>query len=244
MHPQMGMPAACNLSYFNTNENDCAPSYGDLFGADLLWQCPDGSNSSATCASTESCVPGVPIGDSNNPVCQVGLSDLTPCCCPKAGCNVAPQFNWIVGVCKGAGCACSNYSANSCEPDGAPGTCATACSGAVVPCCFGNDVTPLVPYYDEGTHARVNYIASYQFNTTSGAWDIQPESSFNTDARFPSFDMMQPSGGLPPEQAWLAPQPGGSVFWSIGYYPAGVAGVGPPGAMFVLSTEDWFGGTW
>ena len=29
-----------------------------------------------------------------------------------------------------------------------------------------------------------------------------------------------------------------------GYYPAGVRGVGVPGAMFVLSTEDWFGATW
>ena len=240
----MGMPATCNLSYFNTDENNCAPSYADLFGADLLWQCPEGANTSSTCAGQGSCVPGVPIGDSTNPVCQVGLSDLTPCCCPKVGCSVEPLFNWIVGVCKGAGCACSNYTANSCEPDGAPGTCATSCTGASVPCCFGNDVTPLIPYYEEGTHARINYIASYQFNTTSSSWDIQPESSFNTDARFPSFDMMQPAGGLPAEQAWLAPQPGGSVFWSVGYYPAGVRGVGPPGAMFVMSTEDWFGGTW
>lgn len=53
-------------------------------------------------------------------------------------------------------------------------------------------------------------------------------------------------GGLPREQAWLAPQPGGSVFWSLGYYAAGggARGVGPPGAMFVLSTEEWWGGTW
>ena len=34
------------------------------------------------------------------------------------------------------------------------------------------------------------------------------------------------------------------MFWSVGYYPAGVRGVGPPGAMFVMSTEDWWGGTW
>jgi hypothetical protein len=39
--------------------------------------------------------------------------------------------------------------------------------------------------------------------------------------------------------------PGGTaVFWSVGYYPAGTRGVGPPGAMFVMSTEDWWGGTW
>jgi hypothetical protein len=35
-----------------------------------------------------------------------------------------------------------------------------------------------------------------------------------------------------------------TVFWSVGYYPAGTRGVGPPGAMFVMSTEDWWGGTW
>ncbi len=35
-----------------------------------------------------------------------------------------------------------------------------------------------------------------------------------------------------------------TVFWSLGYYPAGTRGVGPPGAMFVMSTEDWWGGTW
>jgi hypothetical protein len=29
-----------------------------------------------------------------------------------------------------------------------------------------------------------------------------------------------------------------------GYYPAGVQGVGGNAVMFVLSTEDWFGGTW
>jgi len=29
-----------------------------------------------------------------------------------------------------------------------------------------------------------------------------------------------------------------------GYYPAGVRGIGGSAVMFVLSTEDWFGGTW
>ena len=75
-------------------------------------------------------------------------------------------------------------------------------------------------------------------------WQMQPESSFNTDGRFPTYDLMRAYGGLDPSQAWLAPQPGGSVYWSLGYYPAGVRGVGRTGAMFVLSTEDWFGGTW
>jgi hypothetical protein len=242
MHPSIPMPANCNLSYFDTSRNNCAPSYAELFDADALWVCPTGANTSGTCAGAGSCVPGVPIGDSANPVCQVGLSDATPCCCPKAGCSVEPAFNWVIGVCKGAGCACSNYSAPSCGAGS--GRCSTACAGPVVPCCFDNDVSPLVPFYEEGTHARINYVASYQFNATSARWDIAPASSFNTDGRFPAFDLMRPFGGLAPAQAWLAPQPGGSVFWSVGYYPAGVPGVGPPGALFVLSTEDWWGGTW
>ena len=81
-------------------------------------------------------------------------------------------------------------------------------------------------------------------------WQLQPESSFNTDGRYPAYDMMkvrgtaalaqssganctgtteideitapssptgaQPYGGLDVSQAWLAPQPGGSVYWSLG----------------------------
>ncbi len=40
---------------------------------------------------------------------------------------------------------------------------------------------------------------------------MQPESSFNTDGRFPTFDLMQPYGGIANRsEAWLAPQPGGS----------------------------------
>ena len=63
------------------------------------------------------------------------------------------------------------------------------------------------------------------------------------DGRFPPHNLTAPNGSIG-DDAWLAPQPGGSVFWSAGYYPAGVRGVGPPGAMFVLSTEVFWGATW
>jgi hypothetical protein len=218
----------------------CARSYATLQSAGALWPCPNGSPSNSSCGAGEgACEPGT--GD--NPLCM-NLDAGTPCCCPKAGCWVEPRFNWIVGVCKGAGCACGGASAPSCAPQNRTDRCAADCTGPVVPCCFGADVTDLQPYYDEGTHAKVNYIAAYQFDAAAGQWVMQPESSFNTNGSLPTFDMMKPFGGLPPTQAWLAPQPGGSVFWSLGYYPAGVRGVGPPGAMFVLSTEDWFAGTW
>lgn len=233
MHPGIGFPVGCNL----TRVNDCAPSYSTLQSAGALWPCPAGNSTEGTCGSD--CV----VGSGSNPLCM-NLDADHPCCCAAPGCAVAPQFNWIVGVCKGDGCACNGATSNSCAPQNRSGQCSSTCTGPVVPCCFGADVTPLAPYYQEGTHAVINYIAAYQFDASHGRWAIVSDSSFNTDGQYPPFDMLKPSGGLPTNQAWLAPQPGGSVFWSIGYYPAGVAGVGPPGMMFVLSTEDWFGGTW
>ena len=105
------------------------------------------------------------------------------------------------------------------------------------------------------------------FPTTGRA---QPESSFNTNGSAPPYDLMKRLGGLTEEDAWLAPNPGGAASWGLGYYPAGVKGVrlsaaaswhrlfpsasqrrgaeqvGGSGsaAMYVLSTEEWFGATW
>jgi hypothetical protein len=42
----------------------------------------------------------------------------------------------------------------------------------------------------------INYIAAYTFNTSTATWSIDPTSSFNTDARFPAYDLMQPYGGI------------------------------------------------
>ena len=233
MHPSLGFPPGCNIS----KGGDCTRSYSELEAAGVLWPCPAGLPTAKTCGSNFTCVPG----QGDNPTCK-GLSATSPCCCPKQGCAVEPTFNWIIGVCKGGSCACG---ANARAPACGNGRCGGQCNGTIVPCCFGADVSPLEPYYNEGTHAKVNYLAAYSFNAASSQWEIVQDSSFNTDARFPTYDLMQPYGGLPQSQAWLAPQPGGSVFWSLGYYPAGVRGVGGQGGvMFVLSTEDWFGGTW
>ena len=65
------------------------------------------------------------------------------------------------GVCKGAGCACGHSVAPSCGGVGAA-ECGFVCTGPPVPCCFGNNVAPLEPFYAEGTHAKLNYIAAYQ----------------------------------------------------------------------------------
>jgi hypothetical protein len=42
----------------------------------------------------------------------------------------------------------------------------------------------------------INYIAAYTFNTFTATWTIDATSSFNTDARFPAYDLMQPYGGI------------------------------------------------
>ena len=54
----------------------------------------------------------------------------------------------------------------------------------------------------------VNYVAAYQWNDTDSQWHIVEDSSFNTDGRFGSFDLIQPDGGLG-DDAWMQPQPGG-----------------------------------
>ena len=234
MHPQLGFPPNSSVA-----KADCAPSYAALRAAGALWRCPDGAATAQTCGGAGgSCV----VGEGANPTCK-NLNASSPCCCPAVGSAAAPQFNWIVGVCKGASCGCGGSAR---APSCGGGRCGASCSGPVVPCCFGADVSPLEPFYDEGTHAKVNYFAAYNFNAAAGQWEIDESSSFNTDGSLPTFDLLQPYGGLANRsQAWLAPQPGGSVFWGAGYYPAGVRGVGGGGGvLFAMSTEDWYGGTW
>ena len=244
MHPRIGFPENCNLSITMS----CAPSYQALANASVLWPCPEAAH---TAASTwpEQCVVGQ--GD-QNPLCPKELSDSSPCCCPSKGCYAEPKFNPVIGVCRGGSCACgsSNTRAPSCAPQGDADKCgqfgATTCTGHSVACCFGNNVERLVEFYDAGTQAKINYLAAYEFDVDAQVWRQQRASSFNTNGSLPTFDLMRRYGGLSEEQAWLAPQPGGAAFWSLGYYPAGGAakGVGPPGALFVLSTEEWWGGTW
>ena len=245
MHPSLGLGSnpACNL----TTLSNCAPTYGQLKDANALWSCPRGEAKQGTCGFG-SCVESLAGG--GNPLCGGQLNDSAPCCCPKKGCYTEPLYNTVIGVCKGTGCACGDSTAPSCAPQGNPEQCGgsvngTQCTGRLVRCCFGANVEDLVPFYNLGTQAVLNYWAAYQYDVTSNEWVIQEESSFNTNASQPPFNLTAPHGGLAdPSLAWLAPQPGGSAFWSAGFYPAGVRGVGAPGVMFVMSTEQWWGGTW
>ena len=130
------------------------------------------------------------------------------CCCPKDGCWTPPFFNWIIAACKGSGC------------------------GGYV----NNEATQ--EFKDMGTNLLVNYVATYQWNSSTKEWNLLPDSSFNTDGSRPPMDVVKPNGGLNnAEEAWLKPQPGGAAAWTWGYYPAGVKGAGPPGMLFVLSAD-------
>ena len=255
MHPHipLGANPSCNL----TTLQNCAPTYALLKQNNKSWPCPDGLPSPKSCGYG-TCVPGT----GSNPLCSGRLNETSPCCCPKKGCSTTRNYNTVIGVCRGDGCACGNSVAPSCQPQGNSEQCGgavngVACNGTVVRCCFGANVEELVEFYDLGTQALINYWAAYQFDDASKQWIIQEESSFNTDGSKPPCNLTAKYCGFDdPSDAWLSPQPGGSAFWSLGYYPAGVKGVGSVGngggrdggektaTMFILSTEQFWGGTW
>lgn len=247
MHPLLGLGTGlqCNV----TTLQGCAPSYAQLKANDSLWTCPSGLKHEGTCGF-DHCVESAAGG--GNPTCVGQLNASSPCCCPKDGCYTEPLYNTVVGVCRGTGCACGDATAPSCAPQGNAEQCGgsfkgVTCDGPIVRCCFGANVEELVEFYDLGTQAVVNYWAAYEYDATASEWVIQEESSFNTNASRPPCNLTAPHCGLDdPAEAWLAPQPGGSMFWSLGYYPAGVKGVGSRGggSMFLLSTEQFWGGTW
>ena len=151
-------------------------------------------------------------GSGDNPLCN-GFNFDNPdpgCCCNSDGCDCSAEFNWILSACQGQGCG--GYSSQ----------------------------TATQKYKDKGSQVVVNYIASYQYDSTNKQWNILDSSSFNTDGRYPSFDLVKPFGGLSNiSQAWLSPQPGGAADWTWGYYPAGVKGIEPPGLpLSSLNTTD------
>ena len=150
-----------------------------------------------------------------NPLCSFNPSSSQfGCCCPLDGCWAPPYFNWIIATCKASGCGA--YSQ-----------------------------TPSTQRYKyAGSELIVNYAASYQWDSANKVWQLVQDSSFNTDGSKPAYDTVRPNGGLSAQQAWMQPQPGGAADWTWGYYPAGVRGVGPPGMMFVLSTERSFNLAW
>lgn len=61
---------------------------------------------------------------------------------------------------------------------------------------FINRLTPYSLHTPSPTSQVINYIAAYTFNTSTATWAIDATSSFNTDARFPAYDLMQPYGGI------------------------------------------------
>ena len=161
MHPDHG-PAGCDL----TATGACAPSYETLQGAGELWKCPSGKTSARR---------GRPASPARAP------SRSAPASSTRRGRAAArwraasePKFNTIFGVCKGGWkCACSSNKtqAPSCAPEGDADSCSNlgpkACTGPAVPCCFGQDVSRLVPFYEAGTSAEINYLAAFEFDKTA-----------------------------------------------------------------------------
>jgi hypothetical protein len=280
-HPWLGFPPKCSLTVVNS----CAPSYAELAANDELWPCPAGRKPTPRPGENGSsswpvgrCVPGAGAGGAAG--CTAAqLNQSHPCCCAADGCWAQPRFNTVIGVCRGNSCACggAGTTAPSCQPEGFPDSCGKTpwnapdpasrsrnCTGSSVPCCHTADVSRLVPFYDIGSRAVLNYWAAYSWDPQAKLWRAQPQSSFNANGSRPPFDLMQRFGGLSEAEAWLAPQPGGSADWGLGYYPAGAPGVGGQpasgdddsggggggggsrggAAMFVLSTEEFFGATW
>ena len=217
-------------------------AYAALQSAGELWKCPSGAKTSSSTWPT--CV----AGSGPNPLCAGELNASRSCCCPLAGCYAEPKFNTIVGVCKGGLRVRLEQDAGAelraggrrrlvLEPraEGVHGP-----GGAVL---LWPGRLAARALLRGGHQAEINYLAAFEFDKSAQVWRRQDESSFNTDGKRPAYDLMKPQGGLG-DDAWLAPQPGGSVFWSLGYYAAGVKGVGGDAMMFVLSTERWWGGTW
>ena len=107
------------------------PSYEELQSMKVLWPCPN-----ATKQTGEKYYGACTPGSGNNPLCY-NFNPTTPqfgCCCPSDGCWTSPNFNWILGVCKGSGCGAY---------DNAPAT---------------------QTYKNAGSELIVNYVASYQWN--------------------------------------------------------------------------------
>lgn len=167
-----------------------------------------------------------PFGGVNNPL---GLNNSE-----EPGCFVEPRFNWIIGVCQGAGCN-GAYDDNS----------------------IYLNTTKTKPYKNIGSQLIVNYVAAYNFDSITETWKISQSSSFNTQGKYPPYDTIKAYGGLSKDQAWLNPQPGGSAQWSAGFHPVDVEGVGylsdyktnnlsglSKGIMFVLSTKKSYNFAW
>eukprot|EP01084_Bolivina_argentea_P276042 470897_1 len=195
------------------------PTYQQTQELGNLWPCPDGNNSAlpyiCNSAIESQCKSGN-TSEANELCTGFNFSNPDPgCCCNLPGCSCQAEFNWIIGTCQGIGCGA--YSQQNATQK----------------------------YKDLGSQVVVNYIASYIYDNSSQQWHIMDSSSFNTDAKYPPFDLVKPYGGLTNiSEAWISPQPGGAAAWTWGYYPAGVKGIGPPAAMFILSTDQSFNLAW
>lgn len=148
-----------------------------------------------------------------------------------AGCQAAgPSVKWAPGACEDGPETGENDEPATCGHTG-------KCAG-------------LRPTYNWilGTNARtqlhVQYVAAYQFDSSSKQWQRVDSSSFNHDGKHPPQDMNWQNLKAADADMFLPPHPGGSVNWDTGFTPyptmpnipggGEVLGVAPPGMLFVM----------
>lgn len=114
--------------------------------------------------------------------------------------------------------------------------CTKEADGSLDACANQTVVKATIDQRNAGSDVEVNYVAAFSFkknsssSSSSGYWEKDPESSFNTYGKHPPQSLSEggaSSSSLPASERWMpGPMPGGAVFWNSGYYPGGVSGVG------------------
>ena len=210
----------CKLYTGGTSKCMSVPTYDEQNKQQKLWPCLklDKYPETWDVFQKGGDEPTEPYG---NALCP-GLFDKGTCCLPQPGCLPMNGFNWIISTCKGVSCAdWGQYQTNP----------------------SGKYVKETTAARDEGSQVVVNYVAAFRYDPKYDTWIKQPYSSFNTNGKYPPYDLSQPY-----DNGWMpGPQPGGAYFWKYGWYPAGVGdegSVGPPAMMFILSTEKCWNMAW
>jgi hypothetical protein len=208
----------CPLYLGGTADCMTVPSYSDQQNQGKLWPCLKLDDYKKTWDVFQH--GGITPDNSGYALCK-GAFDESKCCLPQPGCLPMNGFNWVISTCKGKSCADWDQYKKPTDPM----------------------VKQTTAARDEGSQVVVNYVAAFRFDIKSNKWIKQPYSSFNTNGKYPPYDLSksQDNGWMP------GPQPGGAAFWKYGWYPAGVGdegSVGPPAMMFILSTQKCWNMAW
>ena len=210
----------CPLYMGGNDKCMSVPTYQEQNKEGKLWPCLDLKDYKKTwdVFQNNGQIPDDPYGYAT---CK-GAFEKGECCLPQPGCLPMNGFNWIISTCKGK--SCNDMSQYINNPN-------------------DTKIKLTTKARDEGSQVVVNYVAAFRYDKTKDNWVKQPYSSFNTNGKYPSYDLSksQVNGWMP------GPQPGGAAYWKYGWYPGGVGeegSVGPPAMMFILSTEKCWNMAW